>query len=99
MMNTMLKGLALAAALAVIPTAASFAQPYYQPVPPPRYEPVPPPPGATYIWEPGHWHWNGVQYVWAPGHYVIRRAEYRRYVPGHWAQRGGGWVWIPAHWT
>ena len=66
----------------------------------PRVEVVPPPPGARYLWEPGHWHWNGVAYAWIPGHYITRRAHYAHYVPGHWhwAPARGGWVWAPAHW-
>ena len=72
----------------------------YPPVPPPRYEPVPPPPGGAYVWEPGHWHWNGFRYVWAGGHYVVRGPAYGRYVQGHWrwSPRRGQYVWEPAHW-
>jgi hypothetical protein len=75
--------------------------PPYPPVPPPRYEPVPPPRGERYIWEPGHWQWNGVQYVWVEGRYVARRPHYGHYVPGHWqwAPRLGRYVWRPAHWA
>ena len=60
----------------------------------------PPPPGARFIWEPGHWHWNGVQYVWVGGHYVERRPHYGHYAPGHWiwSPRLGRYEWIPAHW-
>jgi hypothetical protein len=72
----------------------------YGPVPPPRYEPSPPPPGDSYIWEPGHWHWNGVQYVWISGHYVIREMRFHHWLDGHWAwsSQAGQWVWRPAHW-
>ena len=24
-------------------------------------------PPPTYVWEPGHWYWNGVRYHWQPG--------------------------------
>jgi hypothetical protein len=72
----------------------------YGPIPPPRYEAVPPPPGGAYIWEPGHWHWTGVQYVWIRGHYVIRQAHYHHWMEGHWAwsPQANQWVWQPAHW-
>src|SRR5579883_1261835 len=66
---------------------------------PPRYEPPPPPaPPGRYVWEPGHWQWNGVRYVWVPGRYVVRGPRYAHYVPGRWVFRGGAWVWVPAHW-
>jgi len=72
----------------------------YPAVPVPRAEVVPPPPRGGYVWEPGHWHWNGRAYAWVGGHYVVRQARYGRYEPGHWrwAPRRGGWVWAPAHW-
>jgi hypothetical protein len=71
----------------------------YPPLPPPPYEPPPPPPpGPTYIWQPGHWRWNGYRYVWFPGRYVVRGPRYGHFVPGHWAMRYGQWVWVPQHW-
>ena len=95
--GAILLGLAVAGAGPVL----AQPPPSYPPVPPPRYEQVPPPPGGRYVWEPGHWHWNGVQYVWVGGHYVVRRPHYGRYVPGHWqwAPREGRYVWRPAHWA
>ena len=79
-------------------TGAATAQPYpYQPIPEPRYEPVPHP-RSGYLWEPGHWHWNGRQYAWFSGRYVPVRAEYHRYVQGFWVQHGPRWEWLPAHW-
>jgi hypothetical protein len=90
------------ASLALIPGVARPAGaqeiPPYGAIPPPRREVVPPPPGTRYIWEPGHWHWNGRAYVWFRGHYVIRQARWGEYVPGHWDHRGPNWVWVPAHW-
>jgi hypothetical protein len=82
--------------------APALAQPPmpYGPVPPPRYEAVPPPPGDRYVWEPGHWHWNGAQYVWIGGHYVIREVRYHHWIDGRWvwSVQAGQWVWRPAHW-
>ena len=80
--------------------APAFAQGPYPPVPPPRYEPPPPPPPRHMVWEPGHWHWNGVRYVWVQGRYVPRQPTSGQYVPGHWAfdRRTGQYVWRPAHW-
>ncbi len=68
-------------------------------IPPNEAEgPPPPPPGPRYVWQPGHWHWNGMAYVWIRGHYLIRQAAWHEFVPGHWAPRAGGFVWVPAHW-
>lgn len=61
--------------------------------------PPPPPPGRRYVWEPGHWHWDGVGWEWHRGHYVIRRVGWTRYVPGQWVLRPRGWVWWPGHWV
>ena len=65
-----------------------------------RYEAVPPPRGRGYAWEPGHWHWNGMQYVWEPGRYVQRypHRPYAQYEPGRWVRSRGAWIWQPAHW-
>jgi hypothetical protein len=88
--------------LALSLAGPALAQPPmpYGPIPPPRYEPLPPPPGDRYVWEPGHWHWNGVQYVWIGGRYVIRLMRYHHWVDGRWiwSPQAGSWVWRPAHW-
>jgi hypothetical protein len=95
------------AAISIIALTIGMGSAVAQPPPPPppgpppaQYEAVPPPPGARVIWEPGHWHWNGVRYVWFGGHYVERRPEYGHYVPGHWrwAPGLGRYEWIGAHW-
>jgi WXXGXW repeat (2 copies) len=91
--------------------AAEVAQaqnPAYPPIPPyavaptqppPLQSEVPPPaPTPSYVWEPGHWSWNGVQYIWQPGKYVERPTVSASYVPGHWEQQAAGWVWIPGRW-
>jgi hypothetical protein len=93
------------AAISVVVLAIGMGSAVAQPPPPgapppPQYEAVPPPPGERYVWEPGHWHWDGVRYFWVRGHYVIRQAGYGHYVPGHWrwAPRLGRYEWIGAHW-
>jgi len=91
-------GLVAAAGLSIAGSNSAQAQ-GYPPLPPMRREPPPPPPpGRAYVWEPGHWRWDGRRYDWRGGHYIPRRAEYRQFVPGHWANRGGAWVWVPQHW-
>ncbi|WP_420242676.1 hypothetical protein [Roseiterribacter gracilis] len=66
--------------------------------PTPRYEVVPTAPYETAIWDPGHWHWNGVAYVWEAGHWVERPHVRAVWEPGHWVAREGGWVWVGGHW-
>jgi len=98
-----MKRLTIAVSLVLIGIGSAWAQPpppRYATVPPPRDEIVPPSRGGRYIWEPGHWHWNGRAYVWIGGRYVPRHPHYAQYVPGRWdwAPGMGRWVWRPAHW-
>lgn len=74
--------------------------PVIAPAPPPelRGEVPPPAPSASYIWQPGHWSWNGVQYFWQPGRYVERPAASANFVPGHWEHQPNGWVWLEGRW-
>ena len=75
---------------------AAFAP---SPPPPPEVEVPPPSPSPTYVWEPGHWYWNGVQYHWQPGKYIAKPAATATYKPGHWEQRPEGWVWVASEWS
>ena len=54
------------AAQAQIPAYPPTAPALVAPAPPPGPEAeIPPPaPSPSYVWEPGHWSWNGVQYFW-----------------------------------
>lgn len=64
--------------------------------PPMRVEPAPVGrPG--YVWDQGHWGWQG-RYVWVPGHWqpVMRNA---RWQPGHWVARGPNWHWVQGRWV
>jgi hypothetical protein len=93
--------LGLAGLMGVAGIGTAVAQPPpppYAAVPEPRPETPPPPPRPDLMWEPGHWHWDGVRYVWVPGHYIGHRQG--RWVPGRWvwAPGQGRWIWRPAHW-
>jgi WXXGXW repeat (2 copies) len=68
------------------------------PPPPVRVETVPPPPTRYYVWDPGHWRWDGRAYVWVPGHYIHNPHHSANWVPGHWVERHGGWSWVQGHW-
>jgi hypothetical protein len=92
-------GMLAGALLAAVPAGAQVF--VNVPPPPPRVERIPPPPGppSAYVWDRGHWHWNGNRYVWSPGHYVRAVRPGARWVPGHWARRDGRWFWIDGHWA
>ena len=73
-----------------------------RPPPPVRIEEVPAPPGPAevYVWQPGHWHWNGADYVWKPGRYERRPSTTARWVPAEWvAKPNGQWVFHSGHWV
>ncbi len=94
-----LSALALVLSLG-IGTAVAQPPPNYAPIPSPRYEVVPPPRGERFVWQPGHWHWNGYRYVWYPGIYVERRPHYRHWAEGRWiwSPRYGRYLWSRGHW-
>jgi hypothetical protein len=77
-------------------SAAAFAP---SPPPPPEVETPPPTPSPTYVWESGHWYWNGLQYHWQAGKYVAKPAATATFKPGHWEQRPEGWVWVNSEWS
>jgi hypothetical protein len=87
-------------AQAQIPTYPPTAPALVAPAPPPspQAEIPPPAPSPSYVWEPGHWSWNGMQYLWQPGRYVERPAVSATYMPGHWEQQANGWVWVEGRW-
>jgi hypothetical protein len=72
--------------------------------PPPAIKPEPPPPPppgdpAVFVWQPGHWRWDGRDYQWHPGHYEKRPARAADWVPAEWVERNGQWVYRPGHWA
>ena len=80
-----LVGLMVAGSILAVPSK-SAAQEVIVKVPPPavRVETIPPPPDRDYVWDPGHWRWDGHGYVWVPGHYVHKHHHYAKWIPGHW---------------
>ena len=100
-----------AAVITLSMLTAGCVQPYapqpqpsaiYVQSPPPAdvYEVQPPPPdGSPYwVWQKGHWLWNGHRYVWKRGHWVSRPPRYSSWVAPHWVPRGGNWVFVEGHW-
>jgi WXXGXW repeat (2 copies) len=101
------RALALIAALAfVVPLAACVERVetrevvVSRPPPAPVAEVVPaaPGPAEVWVWQPGHWRWDGREYVWQPGRYVERPHRAAQWVPPHWQERGPNWVFVAGHW-
>ncbi len=72
-----------------------------QPPPPPRVEVIPPPPPHPeyFVWDEGHWRWDGARHVWFPGHYERIPHPGAIRVHGHWEQLPDGrWRFIKPHW-
>lgn len=74
-----------------------------RPPPPLRNEEIPPPPSGgpaeVYVWQRGHWHWDGHEYVWKPGHHERRPATTATWVPPEWVAHEGRWVFKAGHWV
>jgi hypothetical protein len=64
--------------------------------PPLRYE-VTPEPRRGYVWESGHWRWNGRRHVWVSGHWVRSRPGYVFSEP-RWVERDGRWEYQARRW-
>jgi hypothetical protein len=71
-----------------------------QPPPAARVEVIPAAPGPpeAWVWQPGHWRWDGREYVWIPGRYAGRPHRVAQWVPPHWEPRPGGYAFIEGHW-
>jgi hypothetical protein len=73
------------------------------PPPAPLSEQVPPAPtvepnATPSSWQPGYWHWNGVDYAWIPGHWETRRAGMTWSQPRYWSE-GGRSLYVPGKWV
>ena len=64
--------------------------------PPPRVEVVPVP-REGFIYEPGHYSYDGEKYVWADGRFIQQR-EGRTYTPYALERRGDNWYFRPGYW-
>jgi hypothetical protein len=54
---------------------------------------------VVYVWQPGHWRWNGHEYAWHPGQYAERPAHVERWIAPHWDEHGGQWIFVEGHWA
>src|ERR1700677_4519957 len=64
-----------------------------QPPPAEMVETAPPPPGPReiWVWQRGHWRWDGYGYHWNPGRWAQRPPRVNAWVAPHWEQRPNGW--------
>jgi hypothetical protein len=96
---TLRYALLLPLALAALVSTPTFAQTevIIRDAPPPMRVEAVPVERPGYVWDRGHWRYEGRGYVWVPGHWqpVMRNA---RWEPGHWESRGPNWFWIEGHW-
>ncbi|MBC8996951.1 YXWGXW repeat-containing protein [Pseudomonas sp. N40(2020)] len=86
--------------LAALASGPVFAQQVVivQQAPPPMRMEVMPGPRHGYVWDQGHWRWQGRGYVWMPGHWQPVRYN-AHWKPGHWQARGPNWFWVEGHWV
>jgi hypothetical protein len=62
-------------------------------------QPPPPGPAEIWVWQRGHWRWNGAQYIWARGHWAERPAYAHEWVAPHWEPHPqGGYIFIEGAW-
>jgi len=71
-----------------------------RPPPPERVEVIPAPPRpAGFVWDKGHWRWDGATHVWVPGHYIRLPHPGAVRIPGHWVEMPNGrWRFVRPHW-
>lgn len=81
-----------------VPTAAINA-PTFECPPADLVEAIPACPGDDYVWQKGHWQWNG-SWVWAGGQWARRPNNYSAYVPGYWrlSKHHHRWEWVAPYW-
>jgi WXXGXW repeat (2 copies) len=65
--------------------------------PPPERVEVVPAPRPGYIYEPGHYAYDGDRYVWRDGRYFEER-EGHHYIPYSLEKRGDRWHYRAGHW-
>jgi hypothetical protein len=93
--------LALAGIVAVSVTSRLGAQVsvYVGSAPPPAVVEHPPVrPGPDYIWQAGHYTWDGRRYVWVPGAWILPPRPHAVWAPGRWDHDGHGYHWVEGRW-
>jgi hypothetical protein len=65
--------------------------------PPPDRVEIVPAPRPGFIYEKGHYAWDGRQYVWTEGRFIKER-EGHKYTPYAFEKRGEVWYYRPGFW-
>ena len=60
------------------------------------YEPIPAP-RSGYIWQAGHWNWDGNRHVWNAGSWQASRPGYNYHAP-RWVENNGRWSYQASRW-
>ena len=82
--------------IATIATAAVTEIEIRTAPPPDRVENLPPP-REGYLYEQGHYTYDGRQYVWSDGQFLKHR-EGHTYTPYALERRGDTWYYRPGYW-
>jgi hypothetical protein len=99
-MRTMIAALTLASGalgFATIGQAARIVDVEIGVAPPPTRVEVVPPVREGYVYEQGHYGWDGQQYVWIGGQFILDRPGHV-YQPYVIEQRGERWHFRAGHW-
>ncbi|MBA3816860.1 MAG: YXWGXW repeat-containing protein [Parachlamydiaceae bacterium] len=56
-------------------------------------------PGNNYVWQKGHWQWNG-SWAWVSGRWAERPQGHTAYIPGYWklSTHHHRWEWVAPYW-
>ena len=89
--------LGLAGSATIAAAASTSGEIEIQIAPPADRVEVIPAPREGYIYERGHYDWDGGRYVWHEGHFIQKREGhvYRPYALEH---RGDRWYYRRGHW-
>src|SRR5437867_3511023 len=97
MIKRVLVAAAIAASFGSMAAPATAAEVFVRVAPPPPRTEVVPPPRQGWIWEPGHWEWNGHRHVWRHGVWVRERRGWRYHEPA-WVEHDGRWRFERGRW-
>ena len=67
------------------------------PPPPVKVEVAPPAPRAGFIYEPGHYNWDGQKYTWQDSRFIPER-QGLVYEPSTLEKRGDVWIYKEGGW-
>lgn len=114
MIRTVLKSIALAGFVAMLPSASSALLPPLPPLPPlpsleihiatlsppqMRRESRPPRPGGNFLWINGSWDWTDGRWAWIDGRWELPQQSGDHWVATRYFREEGAWRYVPGHWS